>query len=96
MATNWYRQLNEDLGPILLDVDTIQSRVLELGRQITADQTRTAEHVLDRVAGSVSVLGFRAPSHRILLCKRPGEKAGAGPAEQEISVAPTSEGGAES
>jgi hypoxanthine phosphoribosyltransferase len=52
MATNWYRQLNEDLGPILLDVDTIQSRVLELGRQITADYQGRNPHLIGVLKGA--------------------------------------------
>ncbi len=52
MAVDWYRHLNEELGPVLLGAETIQKRVWELGRQITADFKGRAPHLIAILKGA--------------------------------------------
>lgn len=52
MGVGWYRHLNEELGPVLLDADTIQKRVTELGRQITADFAGRTPHLIAVLKGA--------------------------------------------
>ncbi len=52
MAVDWYRHLNEELGPVLLDAETIQERVRELGRQITAAFEGRAPHLIAVLKGA--------------------------------------------
>ncbi len=52
MAVDWYRHLNEGLGPVLLDAETIQKRVWELGRQITAAFEGRAPHLIGILKGA--------------------------------------------
>lgn len=52
MALDWYRHLNEELGPVLLDAETIQKRVQELGRQITADFEGRTPHLIAILKGA--------------------------------------------
>jgi hypoxanthine phosphoribosyltransferase len=52
VAIDWYRHLNEELGPILLDSETIQKRVGELGHQITKDFTGRTPHLIGILKGA--------------------------------------------
>ncbi|MBZ5494829.1 MAG: hypoxanthine phosphoribosyltransferase [Acidobacteriia bacterium] len=52
VAVDWYRHLNEALGPILFEAETIQNRVAELGRQITADYDGRTPHLIGVLKGA--------------------------------------------
>ncbi len=52
MAEDWYRHLNEELGPVLLDAETIQKRVRELGREITEAFKGQALHLIGILKGA--------------------------------------------
>jgi hypoxanthine phosphoribosyltransferase len=52
VAVDWYRHLNEALGPILIDAETIRNRVGELGRQITADYRGKTPHLIAILKGA--------------------------------------------
>ena len=52
VAVDWYRHLDEELGPILLDEKQIQNRVRELGRQITADYQGRTPHLIGVLKGA--------------------------------------------
>ncbi len=52
MAVNWYRHMNEELGPILLDERSIQRRVHELGLKITADYQGKTPHLIGVLKGA--------------------------------------------
>jgi hypoxanthine phosphoribosyltransferase len=52
VATDWYRHSDEELGPILLDADTIQKRVRELGNQITEDYRGKTPHLVAILKGA--------------------------------------------
>lgn len=52
MAVDWFRHLNEALGPILLDAETIQNRVVELALQITADYQGRTPHLIGVLKGA--------------------------------------------
>jgi hypoxanthine phosphoribosyltransferase len=48
----WYADLNERIGSVLLDAQTIQQRVRELGRQITADYAGKTPHLIGILKGA--------------------------------------------
>lgn len=52
MAVDWYHHLNEQLGPVLLDAESIQQRVRELGREITADFAGRTPHLIAILKGA--------------------------------------------
>lgn len=52
MGIDWYRHLNEELGPALLDADAIQKRVGELGKEITADFAGRTPHLIGILKGA--------------------------------------------
>jgi hypoxanthine phosphoribosyltransferase len=52
VAVDWFRHLNEALGPVLLDPETIQNRVAELARQITADYQGRTPHLIGVLKGA--------------------------------------------
>jgi hypoxanthine phosphoribosyltransferase len=52
VAVEWYRHLNEALGPILIDADAIRDRVGELGRRITADFQGRTPHLIGILKGA--------------------------------------------
>ncbi len=52
MANPWYGDLNETLGPVLIDSATIQKRVRELGAQITADYRGKNPHLIAILKGA--------------------------------------------
>jgi hypoxanthine phosphoribosyltransferase len=52
VAVDWYRHLNETVGPVLLDSQTIQRRVHELGCQITGDYQGKTPHLVGILKGA--------------------------------------------
>jgi hypoxanthine phosphoribosyltransferase len=52
LEVHWFEHLNERVGPILLDLPTIQNRVRELGAQITRDYQGTAPHLICILKGA--------------------------------------------
>jgi hypoxanthine phosphoribosyltransferase len=52
VAIDWYRHLNEELGPVLLHAETIQNRVADLGRQITKDFAGRTPHLIGILKGA--------------------------------------------
>jgi hypoxanthine phosphoribosyltransferase len=52
MATNWYRYQDPHLGPILLDSNTIQNRIQEMGRTITDDYQDRNPHLIGVLKGA--------------------------------------------
>jgi hypoxanthine phosphoribosyltransferase len=52
VAVNWFRHLNETVGPVLLDSPTIQRRVRELGREITRDYQGKTPHLIGILKGA--------------------------------------------
>jgi len=49
---NWYSHLNEEIGSILLDADTIQNRVSALGAEITRDYLGKIPHLIGILKGA--------------------------------------------
>lgn len=52
MGINWYSHLNETVNEILLDSETIQNRVRELGAQITRDYQNRTPHLIGILKGA--------------------------------------------
>jgi hypoxanthine phosphoribosyltransferase len=52
MTNGWYGHLDEELGPVLLDAELIQRRIVELGRQITADYQGRTPHLIGILKGA--------------------------------------------
>ncbi len=52
MEINWYESLNEKVDRILIDAATIQSRVRELGAQITRDYRGKTPHLIGILKGA--------------------------------------------
>jgi hypoxanthine phosphoribosyltransferase len=52
VAVDWFRHLNEALGPVLLDPETIQNRVVELAHRITADYQGRTPHLIGVLKGA--------------------------------------------
>jgi len=48
----WYNHPNEELGPILLDQETIQKRVRELGAEISRDYKGKLPHLIGILKGA--------------------------------------------
>lgn len=48
----WYNHLNETVGPVLLDSETIQNRVRELAAQITNDYQGKSPHLIGILKGA--------------------------------------------
>jgi hypoxanthine phosphoribosyltransferase len=48
----WYNHLNETVGPVLLDSETIQKRVRELAAQITVDYKGKSPHLIGILKGA--------------------------------------------
>jgi hypoxanthine phosphoribosyltransferase len=52
VAGNWYRHLNERVGEVLLESQTIQRRVRELGATIASDYAGTTPHLIGILKGA--------------------------------------------
>ncbi len=52
MGVNWYSHLNETVGEVLLDSQTIRQRVRELGAQITRDYQGRTPHLIAVLKGA--------------------------------------------
>src|SRR5213593_2457861 len=52
VGMSWYSQFNESLGEVLLDSETIRTRVRELGAQITADYRGKNPHLIGILKGA--------------------------------------------
>jgi hypoxanthine phosphoribosyltransferase len=52
VAVDWFRHLNEALGPVMLDAKTIQTRVVELARQISEDYQGKTPHLIGVLKGA--------------------------------------------
>lgn len=52
MGVDWYGDLEEALGEVLLDSDTIQRRVRELGAEITGDYRGRIPHLIGILKGA--------------------------------------------
>src|SRR5437773_1382555 len=52
VGMKWYSQFNESLGEVLLDSETIQRRVRELGAQITAEYRGKNPHLIGILKGA--------------------------------------------
>lgn len=52
MYTHWFKHLPEAVGPVLLESSKIQQRVLELGKQITADYRGKTLHLIAILKGA--------------------------------------------
>ena len=52
MGVDWYNHLNEQVGETLLDSDTIQRRVRELGAEITRDYRGRSPHLIGILKGA--------------------------------------------
>jgi hypoxanthine phosphoribosyltransferase len=52
VAADWYPNLHEELGPVLLDAETIQRRVREIGEQITRDYQGRTPHLISVLKGA--------------------------------------------
>lgn len=52
MEINWYQGLNETVGTVLLNSETIQARVRELGEQITKDYRGKNPHLIGILKGA--------------------------------------------
>ena len=52
MNANWYPHLGECVGPVLIDSGSIQTRVRELGAQITADYRGKHPHLVAILKGA--------------------------------------------
>ncbi len=52
MGVNWYRHVNETISQVLLDSQTIQRRVAELGAQITRDYRGKSPHLIGILKGA--------------------------------------------
>ncbi len=52
MSVNWFNHLSETVGPILLDSQTIQKRVRELGAQISQDYRGKTPHLICILKGA--------------------------------------------
>jgi hypoxanthine phosphoribosyltransferase len=52
VGVNWYSDLNETVGEVLLDSKSIQKRVRELGAQITRDYQGKTPHLIGILKGA--------------------------------------------
>jgi hypoxanthine phosphoribosyltransferase len=52
VSVHWYRHLNESVESVLIDADTIQKRVRELGAQIARDYEGKSPHLIGILRGA--------------------------------------------